>query len=908
MNNTKITKLIINSAYSEPRYHWQYNRQKKSFDMIEGRRLAGYLVTSKNISPQDDDEGKFIEIKLVNEIRPKVQAWREADYPGITNTTRRLLEYWHDESARFWPFFFCQLDAIESLIFLTEAPDNLKTGIKIVNDGSKFRRICTKLCTGGGKTIVMAMLISWMICNKINYPRDKRFSKNILVIAPNLTVKERLQVLRPEHPKNYYSQFEIVPAEMRDLLARGKIIIHNWQALAWETQEQIAKHKSVDKRGPKSDNAYVREILNEFPSAKNILVINDEAHHAWRVRPEDKKGYKRSAEEKAAYEEATVWINGLDRINKARGILTCYDFSATPFIPGKTRNDEEGLFSWIVSDFGLSDGIESGIVKTPRVVVRDDALPDKNYRSKLLHIYADKKVKPDLTSSPGDEAELPELVRNAYLLLGKDWAKTFEVWKSSGKLTPPVMITVANTTATAARIDYSFTHGKIDVPELCEPDKILRIDSRILDDKNTSDAKLLREVADTIGQEGRKGEQIRNVISVGMLSEGWDAKTVTHIMGLRAFTSQLLCEQVVGRGLRRTSYDKPKDGEFFTPEYVNVFGIPFTFLPHEDTGTGEIIPAAPKTLIQVLDERLKYKISWPNLTNLEYLILQKLSLNVESVPELELNAEGTTINVELAPIINGKTDLMRCDEIDIEKLYANIRLQQIIFKTAGEVYDKTQTEWQKRGVKLTLLGQVIKLSENYLQGGHIKIFPELFAINEVRRKILLALNMEKIINHLWNYITSESRDVIRPVFNSMKRIMSTEEMHSWYTGRSNEITRKSHVNRCVFDSRWEASEAYKLDHNPNVKAWVKNDHLGFYVSYVFKGAERRYLPDFLIKLENDRMLILEVKGLESEQDKIKRERLSDWVKAVNGIKIFGEWACDISKSPADIDEIIAKYI
>lgn len=328
-----------------------------------------------------------------------------------------------------------------------------------------------------------------------------------------------------------------------------------------------------------------------------------EAHHAWRKNPENKA--KLTKEQKEAEQQATIWISGLDRIHKTRGILSCYDFSATPFAPSGKKNDEEALFGWIVSDFGLNDGIESGLVKTPRVVVRDDGTPDaESFRSKLYHIYADETVKDDINRAADPEEPLPDLLTQAYYLLGKDWQALYYAWKDAGADVPPVMITVANRTETAARIKYAFDHGRIPVPELCDPNLTIHIDSKTMDaatnvvaptaDEDSEEkiskadaAAILRETVDTVGQKGKRGEQIRNVISVGMLSEGWDAKTVTHILGLRAFSSQLLCEQVVGRGLRRTSYDLAEGSDMFTPEYVNIFGIPFNFLPHESDEQGK---------------------------------------------------------------------------------------------------------------------------------------------------------------------------------------------------------------------------------------------------------------------------------------------------------------------------------
>ena len=897
MNDAKIEQLIINSAYREPEFFWKYDDEPGKFVKVIGRRPSGFVVKKSA-----KDEGTFIEIELVNKLRTQVSAWREKGYTGITGTTRTLLEHWHNDSVRYFPFFWCQLDAIETLIFLTEAHEIFRAGLEIPNDGGHFRRLCTKLCTGGGKTIVMSMLIAWQVCNKVNYPTDKRFTKNILVITPNLTVKSRLQVLRNDRSPNYYEQFSIVPPELQDRLTQGRIVIHNWQALEFETQEDIDKKKIVDKRKPKSENAYANGIVGNM---KNILVINDEAHHAYRLKPEEIKR-KASKEEKASQREATVWISGLDKIDIARRITTCYDFSATPYVPGKNTADEDSLFRWIVSDFSLNDGIESGLVKTPRFVVRDNTVPDAaTYWSRLSHIYGDDSVKSDLNRAAQSNEELPDLVRNAYMLLGRDWRAVYEYWQSCGKNIPPVMITVANRTETAARIEYAFMNRNIDAPGLDE--HILRIDSKKLDEPN-SNADELREIADSVGREGMKGEQIRNVISVGMLSEGWDARNVTHIMGLRAFTSQLLCEQVIGRGLRRTSYDTPQNPEgLFSPEYVNVFGIPFEFLPHEDT-KGKAVPDRKTTLIKVLPEREELRISWPNIQRIEYVMTQTLRLDVEDIPELELDAGNTSLSAELVPVLDGKADLTKCSTIELDEIYGQIRLQRMIFSAAGKIYDRTATQWQKEGVTLMQLAQVIHLTEEYLRNGRIKIMPEIFGNNSVRRNIVYALNMERIINYLWKYITSENTERLLPVLDPMKNVCSTGDMSSWYTSRPSHETTKSHINRCVYDSTWEASTEYFLESSNQVKAWAKNDHLGFYVSYMHKGTVKRYIPDFLIRLANDKTLILEVKGIESEQDKAKREALSDWVRVVNDMQTYGEWVCDVVSSPSNVESIIIKYL
>ncbi|MFZ3169734.1 MAG: DEAD/DEAH box helicase family protein [Candidatus Methanoperedens sp.] len=632
-----IDKLIVNSPYEEPAHFWSYERETRFFTLKDGRRPAGYVVASES-SKAFDDPGIFKEIPLANKFRPRIKTWREAGYSGVTGITKRLLEHWRDpEEREHRRFFFCQLEAIETLIWLAEAPEAEKVGIEIPSDGGLFKRLCLKMATGTGKTIVMAMLIAWQVLNKVTYPQDTRFSKNFFIVAPGLTVKNRLEVLQPSALGNYYDEFNIVPPGLSEKLNQGKVLIQNWHALNWETEEKIAKKKGVDKRGAKSDEAYVREVLGELANAHDINIINDEAHHAWRIPAESKvKGLK-----KEDIEEATKWVGGLDRIDKTRGILTCYDFSATPFVPSGKKSSDEALFPWIISDFGLNDAIESGLVKTPRVVVRDDGVPDaKTYRSKLYHIY--EHVKDDLNRNAQAYEPLPDLVTNGYYLLGKDWLETAKLWKEKGFKTPPVMISVANRTETAARVKHAFDHKNIHIDELCIPERILHIDSEVL--------------------------------------------------------------------------------------------------------------------------------------------------------KIAESQEETT---------------------DIE-------------------------------------------------------------------------NTESIV----------------PVFDSERPIRSTGDMRTWYTGKPCESTKRSHINFCVFDSTWEASEAFELDRNPNIDAWVKNDHLGFEILYIFKGEVRKYRPDFLIRLKNRKLLILETKGQDSQQDKTKREFLDEWVKAVNQQGGFGEWTWAVSKDPADVSGII----
>ena len=865
----------------------------------------------------------------VNKIRERVDGWRDAGYPGVTTVTKELLEHWKNPD-RDQKLFFCQIEAIETLVWLIEAPENEKQGIEIKGDGSPFQRLCSKMATGSGKTIVMAMLIAWQAINKATYPKDTRFSKNILVVAPGLTVKSRLRVLYPSEDQNYYQAFDIVPQDMFDKLRQACIKVVNWHMLGWETEDQIKRKHTVDKRGVKSNEAYTREVLGKMANAKNIMVINDEAHHAWRVNPEALGKYIRERDLKDSALEATVWIGGLDRIHKTRGILRCHDFSATPFYPSGKKISEETLFTWIISDFGLNDAIESGLVKTPRVVIRDDGRLTKEMKSRFYHIYNDPEVKGDINREAESHEPLPDLVTNAYYYLGLDWLETAKRWKEHNAETPPVMITVTNRTETAARIEYAFDHGKIRIDELKNPEITLRIDSDVLKEAESQEetveateannekkqtktqlAEDLRRKVDTVGKIGQPGEKIQNVISVGMLTEGWDTKTVTHIMGLRAFTSQLLCEQVVGRGLRRTSYEVDQETGLYGPEYVNIFGIPFTFLPHEKSEGTPPPPPKPKTRIYPDSDKKQYEITWPNIVRINHVYTPKLALDMSQVKRIELRPEDTPFRTDLAPFLDGKPVSTKLTEINladekVEEILKVLRRQRLIFEISRDIYDQMKQHWQ--GNKEYLLIQLVKIVEDFIDSNKIFIYSLAYREDDLKRRLLILLNMNKIVTHLFNAIKFENTQEVAPIFNKEMPLKSTENMMTWFTSRPCEHTQKSHINQIVVDSSWEMTEAFELDRNPDVIAWAKNDHLGFVINYVYRGIIHRYYPDFLIKLRNGKTLILEVKGKDDQQNKTKREYLDECVNAVNADGRFGIWCWDVSFRTSDIKDKIKKMM
>lgn len=925
-----MNSLILNSPYAAPTRHWLPGADGR-LALVESRRPASYEIFDVR-----NNTRRVENLDRVNEIRGRVEAWRAAGYAGATAVTRRLLEHWRDRSARPFPFYFCQLEAIETLIWWQEAAPEFRQGVFVPNDGGEWERLCCKMATGTGKTVVMAMIVAWQVLNALAYPkRNKDFSRAIFVVAPGLTVKERLRVLYPGEPDNAYDQFCLCPSEaLRQKLNRAEILVDNWHAL----MPLSVPDRSVVKRGAESDEAFTRRVLGKLAVFKDIVVINDEAHHAWRVPAEAKISRKEALEAGVDLDEATRWIEGLDRIHKTRRVNRAFDLSATPFAPTGKASTEAGLFGWIVSDFGLNDAIEAGLVKTPRVVVRDDALPDaRTLRPKLYHIYRDPEVADDLNRKAEIHEPLPKLVQDAYTLLGADWREAATDWRAAGHPSPPVMLTVCNRTETAARIEHYLTKGHAHWPELHAPERTLRVDSKVLEkaeigETATADKdyearlativgaaaisaekkarlaglkkeELLREIVDNVGKPDTAGQDLQSVISVAMLSEGWDAKNVTHIMGLRAFTSQLLCEQVIGRGLRRVSHDLDENG-FFKPEYVNVFGVPLSVF--QDVGAGGEAPPPPKPSTQIasLPERNALEIRWPNVLRVESVLRPTLVVDWDGVPSLVLDPATTPVVAEIAPALGGAADMGRASKIDLALLPDEFRVQRLIFKAAAKAFDTANHGF--RGNREWLAFQLIRLVEKFLDADKIEI-PSLFHREPLRKRILIALNLDMIVQHLMRHVTEQNQERLEPVFDEENPIGTTRAMPTWYTTKPNITTIKSQISHVAGDSAWEGYAANLCETSDKVLAYAKNDHLGFEIFYLWNGVRRRFVPDFLIRLTNGKTLVLEIKGEDSEQNRAKRAALDTWVKAVNTRAGFGAWAWDVAFEPATIPDIIARH-
>ena len=940
--NKALQSLIINSPFEAPAQHWEQAAAGKGLVLQQGRRPAGYeLYDTRN------NTRRVVPLNMVNQIRTRVDDWRAAGYIGVTSITRQLLEHWHargewvPEETRWVggprqnPFYFCQLEAIETLIWWVEGSAEFKQGINVPGDGGAWERLCNKMATGSGKTALMGMIITWQTLNAISYPKDGRFSRAIFIVAPGLTVKSRLQTLNPGDEKNVYDQFNLCPNEaLRTRLNQAELLIENWHTLMPLKNQE----RSVVKKGKESDEAFTRRVLGKLAAYKDLVVINDEAHHAYRQRAEMKVSKKDAEEFGIDLDEATRWIEGLDRIHKTRRIRRCFDLSATPFAPTGKTNTEAGLFEWVISDFGLNDAIEAGLVKTPRVVIRDDALANaKSYRSKLYHLYREDEVKEDLNRKAEAHEPLPDLVQKAYALLAYDWHETAKAWQAGGHVIPPVMLTVCNRTETAARVEHFFNGGDCLIQATHAPTCTLRVDSRVLEKAERGETitkdkdyairlqeiieasglpadrveallelkqeEQLRELVDTVGKRGKAGQRLQNVTSVAMLSEGWDAANVTHIMGLRAFTSQLLCEQVIGRGLRRVAHDMDKNG-LFLPEYVNVFGVPLSIF--QDVGEEGVAPPPPKpsVRIEVEPNRNQYEIRWPNVLRIESVLKRELVMDWTKVDVLTLNPMTTPLTADVAPSLTSAQDLAMVSEIDLEKATEDFRLQNLIFRAARKLYMQSASSFG--GDKQYLAVQLIRLVEQFLASDKLDI-PSRWHQDEKRRRLLFALNMDTVVAHVHRFVTEQNVERLAAVFDESRPIGSTAQMRPWLTTKPCQPTRHSQISHAVHDSVWEKAVVDICEKKKFVAAWAKNDHLDFTVRYLWKGSTRNFVPDYLIRFTNGKTLVLEVKGQDSEQNKAKRAAMQTWVKTINEQGGFGQWCFDVVFDPAKIMDVISSH-
>ena len=973
---------ILNSPYEQPGEHWELDENRQPTNKrIPSRRPAAFIaavpkprrqrrhqaqmVFDRAAEAVSSERQRYEVDALINALRRQLDAWRQLPERQwrVTPQTARLLKHWRHHPFHGVRPFFCQVEAAETVIWLTEAAPslgrearNILTRLREANDGANpdLARLALKLATGAGKTTVMAMLIAWQTVNAVRHPGSNRFTRGFLVVTPGITIRERLRVLKPNDPDSYYQARELVPQDMLPDLRRAAIVITNYHAFLRRERLPLSKggRAVLQGHGPalqtlETEGQMLRRVMPELMGIKRILAFNDEGHHCYRERPDeaaeegDLKGEERD-EAKRNQEAARVWISGLEAVNAKLGLSRVIDLSATPFFLRGSGYAEGTLFPWTVCDFSLLDAIECGIVKLPRVPVADNiASADMPvYRNLWEHIGKAMPRKGRSAGAALDPSALPVPLQSALEALYGHYERIFAEWQAAKIDVPPCFIVVCNNTATSKLVyDYiaGFQRQREDGAQELVPGRLalfrnfneagnalprprtLLIDSEQLESgaaldarfrdfakdeierfrrevvdrtglgrraEDFTDEELLREAMNTVGKAGRLGGETRCVVSVSMLTEGWDANTVTHVLGVRAFGTQLLCEQVVGRALRRQSYELNENGRFQV-EYADVLGIPFDFTA-KPTIVKPQPPSNTVTVQAVSPDRDACAIGFPRVAGYRVeLPEERLTATFDDDSTLVLTPELVGPAETLNEGIVGESVVLTLAHT------ASTRLPTVAYHLARHL---VETKWQDAdgSPKLHLFGQLKRIAMQWLRdhlvcrgGTHPAQLLYKQLGDDACERITRAIVRENI-----------GRRPATVVLDPYNPRGSTADVHFATTKETYRTDpRRCHVNHVVCDSGWEAEFARTIETHPKVRAYVKNQGLGFTVPYRLGGEARTYLPDFLLLAEDGHgeddllHLVVEVKGRRLEDAKTKKETMeTQWIPGVNRLGEYGRWA------------------
>jgi type III restriction enzyme len=708
-------------------------------------------------------------------------------------------------------------------------------------------------------------------------------------------------------------------------------------------------------RHVKSDTALVNDVLGrEVGGKQNILVMNDEAHHAYRIKREEPDGDEEEEDAEDFFKEATIWVEGLDRIHKLRGINFCVDLSATPYFLGRVGRETNKPFPWVVSDFGLIDAIESGLVKIPQLAVRDttgEEIP--GYRNIWRWIL--EKLTPKERGGKRGTPQVEAILKYAHhpiAMLGGLWEDKHKKQSEDGMdPRPPVFILVCKTIQLAKVIYEWIAEGK--GPSSLPPVNVegfrnrngrvntIRVDTRVVHETDTGEAKddemrWVRLTLDTVGRmewpvdrQGRAiypegfeelakklerplhppGRDVRCIVSVGMLTEGWDCSTVTHIIGLRPFMSQLLCEQVVGRGLRRASYELGEDGKF-TEEVAQVFGVPFEVIPFKANPQGAATPPPKRHHIHAIPGKSGFEIRYPRVEGYTQAIRNRVTAEPwGSVPPLvllpdkippEVEMKGLTVNDKGRFSLSGPGALKG---VSLAEFRAKHRQQELIFELAKALTRDYTAQGHCTVPAQALFPQLAAIVRRYIRE-KVHVHPPAEVID-----LLLAPYYGWVIERLLEAIrpdTTQGEAPEVPRYESNRGPGSTADVDFWTSRDVREVNR-SHLNYCVADTaKWEQSAAYYIDTHGSTDAFVKNSGLGFAIPYLHNGQMHDYVPDFIVRLKGDaeKFLILETKGYDPLES-VKRAAAERWSAAVNADGSYGHWQYAVAKKTSEIKSIIS---
>lgn len=971
---------IITSPFELPAWHYELDEDGQPTGLkLSGRRDSIQIVPvpaarrrglkQAELALFDEDGAKVTRNALINEIRQHVDQWRALPPSqwGVSPETQRLLLHWR-EPSRARRLFFCQREAVETLIYLTEvAPNRFKKQISDANAEANpgLNRLAAKMATGSGKTTVMGMIIAWHAVNKARRSNSKSFSDAFLVIAPGITIRDRLRVLNPSDPENVYEALNLVPTDLLDGVRKARIVITNYHALDHRetfegnklTAAIIKGRKAVNeakKIKPETDGEMIARVAPELMGRKNIVVLNDEAHHCYRhkvgeeaeaaLRTEEKEEAKRNEE------AARVWISGIEAFARKIGVQAIYDLSATPFFLRGSGYPESTLFAWVVSDFGLLDAIESGIVKVPRLPVLDDSIQSElpKFRDVYRHVAKDlpKKGRGKQAKTAMDPQGLPHLLLQATESLYKHYEATYQAWEAEPELSrPPVFIVVCNNTATSKLMadwisGYEVTEGegekaqarlvpgklplfsnvqegrwlgrrrtllidseqlesgdalsdefrKLAVGEIEDFKRELRTRNDPRDVHTVTDADILREVMNTVGRPGKLGADIRCVVSVSMLTEGWDANTVTHIMGVRAFGTQLLCEQVVGRGLRRVGYEIDPATGLFPVEYADVLGVPFTFAQQGKN----VAPKPPPrvTRVRALEDRAHLEIRFPNVEGYRIVFPRKpLTPVFTKDSRMTVTPDDIPMVTEVEPLIGEGFTL------DLRQHADQLRLKTVVFDVAGLLLREKFRD-AEGALQVWRYPELTRITERWFKecltcaGGTMPQF--------LKWRSLAIRAVDKIYRAVMPSLTTPpdgSEGALLPILNAYNPEGTTQSV-DFNTSKATLFAARPdrcHLNYVVYDQAWEAGLAQRLEGMDEVLSYAKNHNLGFEVPYDHDGETLRYRPDYIARIKDGGAeplnLVIEVKGQRDEKDAAKAETMRNvWVPAVNNAGRFGRWS------------------
>lgn len=1035
---------IINSPYEEPRQHWHIETGREP-EVRKGRRAASYFFRVPDRAArgqrqrdqaalfEEEVKGEEYLLDTANLLRQRVQEWRQREYQGATKATRELIALWRAED-RVQPLFYAQLEAAETVIFLVEGPKDLRQGIQVQPDEPgpaaseagyrAFMRYALKMATGTGKTTVMGMLAAWSILNKVGNPQALNYSDTILILCPNITIRDRLRELDPNLDElSLYRTRELVPAHLMPDLRRGEVFITNWHNLerrelsdvngqsarvvkrgvpveigrtvklsATVTEDKVRQQAAqgvfdlvAEERGRygavrsfvvretkyyESDAAFLRRILGGRKGRSTaILVMNDEAHHAYRRGTGEGEECALDDETAAAdAREATVWIEGLDRINKAlggrtNGIRLCVDLSATPFYIQGSGNEVGKPFPWVVSDFSLLEAIEGGLVKVPQLPT-DDTSGDETPAYFNVWRWVQRQAQRDGHIGPIGPTEIMRYATAPITLLAAEWRRTLARWRKHFRQgnrqddVPPVFIIVCRDTTIARSLyawlaegDPQYGQGIAEFRNALGEELTVRIDSKVGEEiaagGGKDESRRLRFVLETVGKtawpggrvpeeyaalvekHNRKvledddsngvtinaqvppGRNVRCIISVSMLSEGWDATTVTHVVGLRPFGSQLLCEQVVGRALRRTSYAVNPDTGLFTEETAQIFGVPFELIPFKVEGGKPQPPTPPANHVYAVPEKAEFEIQFPIVEAYQDPGIAIIAVDWDKVGDLPINYRTVPDETLMKALVatDGKIVGYSPGEparLNLNSWRSGIRLQQIAFSLAKVLTVKWREDRGDAIPTHRLFPQMLEVATRFIdervdvgKSGH----KQDLAINPYFDKALsMILNAMHVVDE--GGVSQE-----RPVIPRGAAGICSTGMVNFHTGKpiDDEHVAKCHLNAAVFDLGWEQQAVGILDSHADVRAWVKNDRLGLFVPYRKDGISKKYIPDFVVKMNDGGMLMLEIKGQVGDA-LLKKAAAERWCRAVTNDGRFGAWSYHICWQITALQEAIREHV